>query len=102
MQLSDSGVSQSKKLAELADVAAKLKRIEAALEQAERLVFEQRQEGVICHIFLFFAVVFYFSPPRFNGMRTLDFRKTATKQQQYRQKGGVGGTGEIDCICRNL
>ena len=47
-QLSNSGMSQSKKLVELADVNEKLRRTRAALEQAERLVFEQRQEGASC------------------------------------------------------
>lgn len=44
-QLSDSGVSQSKKLVELAEVTERLKRTREALERAERLVFEQRQEA---------------------------------------------------------
>ncbi|CBN75432.1 hypothetical protein Esi_0099_0020 [Ectocarpus siliculosus] len=44
-QLSDSGVSQSKKLAELADVTQELKLTKAALERAERLVFDQRREA---------------------------------------------------------
>ncbi|CAM9421977.1 unnamed protein product [Pylaiella littoralis] len=44
-QLSDSGVSQSRKLAELADVSDELRRTKAALERAERLVFDQRREA---------------------------------------------------------
>ncbi|CAN0175089.1 unnamed protein product, partial [Hapterophycus canaliculatus] len=44
-QLSDSGVSQSKKLAELADLAGEHKRTKAALEHAERIVFDQRREA---------------------------------------------------------
>eukprot|EP00752_Nemacystus_decipiens_P011000 g9774.t1 len=44
-QLSDSGVSQSKKLEELARVSEELKRTKAALERAERLVFDQRREA---------------------------------------------------------
>eukprot|EP00903_Cladosiphon_okamuranus_P005449 g5434.t1 len=44
-QLSDSGVSQSKKLEELAQVSDELKRTKAALERAERLVFDQRREA---------------------------------------------------------
>ncbi len=44
-QLSDSGVSQSKKLEELARVSEELKRTKAALERAERVVFDQRREG---------------------------------------------------------
>lgn len=47
-QLSDSGVSQSKKLEELAQVSDELKRTKAALERAERLVFDQRREGTVC------------------------------------------------------
>lgn len=62
-QLSDSGVSQSKKLEELAEVSDELKRTKAALERAERLVFDQRREGVcfcfcsslVC-VFLAFAL----------------------------------------------
>ncbi|CAM9932523.1 unnamed protein product [Scytosiphon promiscuus] len=44
-QLSDSGVSQSKKLAELADLADEHKRTKASLERAERIVFDQRREA---------------------------------------------------------
>ncbi|CAM9717941.1 unnamed protein product [Ectocarpus fasciculatus] len=44
-RLSDSGVSQSKKLAELAGATQELKRTKAALERAERLVFDQRREA---------------------------------------------------------
>ena len=46
-QLSDSGVSQSKKLVELAEATERLKQTREALERAERLVFEQRQEGIL-------------------------------------------------------
>lgn len=45
-QLSDSGVSQSKKLLDLAETSRELKRTKEALEHAERIVFEQRQEGM--------------------------------------------------------
>ena len=51
-QLSDSGVSHSRKLAELAEVTELLKRTREALENAERLVFEQRQEGIGIHVYL--------------------------------------------------
>lgn len=45
-QLSESGVAQSKKLAELASATEELKRTKEALEQAERIVYDQRREGM--------------------------------------------------------
>lgn len=46
-------MSQSKKLVELAEVTERLKRTREALERAERLVFEQRQEGTILYTSIF-------------------------------------------------
>lgn len=49
-------MSESKKLAELAEVTAELKRTKAALERAERIVFDQRQEGTAASPSLTFSV----------------------------------------------
>lgn len=47
LQVSESGLAQSKKLMELADTTRELKRTKEALERAERIVFEQRQQGEV-------------------------------------------------------